>query len=155
MLWTGVTSPHQLQTTLTNKPPSSTRQFSNALAKHSLCSSVIGISGWRGALENTAQPWQQDRAQPTPWRRTVPPRVSGLDSGSSCIMNLNRMINTHYVRNTHYRPTVDHTTIQRENIHPSSIATYRLGSGAPKEGHPDTVASELWVRIIYFYQVLH
>lgn len=26
----------------------------------------IDVSVWRGALENTAQPWQQDRAEPTP-----------------------------------------------------------------------------------------
>lgn len=123
-----------------------------------LCDSVIAhidVSVWRGALENTAQPWQQDRAEPTPWRRTVPPRVFGLDGGWSCIMNLNRMINTHYVRNTRYRPTVDHTTIHRENIHPSSITTYRLGSGAPKEGHPDTIASEYCTHNLLLSGILH
>lgn len=70
-------------------------------------------------------------------------------------MNLNRMINTHYVRNTRYRPTVDHTTIHRENIHLSSITTYRLGSGAPKEGHPDTIASEYCTHNLLLSGILH
>lgn len=47
-------------------------------AKHYLRRGVIAhtcTSVWRGALINTAEPWQQDRPKPTPWRKTVSQRL--------------------------------------------------------------------------------